>query len=54
MDMEENNIVEMISLSLSILAILGSLATYFIHDRRLKKQEQKILYKHKQCKKWKI
>ena len=42
MDMEENNIVEMISLSLSILAILGSLATYFIHDRRLKKQEQKI------------
>ena len=40
--MEENNIVEVISISLSILAILGSLATYFIHDRKLKKQEQKI------------
>ena len=40
--MEENNIVEVISISLSILAILGSLVTYFIHDRKLKKQEQKI------------
>ena len=34
--------MEQASLILSIIALLGSLATYIVHDRKIKKQEAKI------------
>ena len=34
--------MELASLILSIIALLGSLATYIVHDRKIKKQEAKI------------
>lgn len=34
--------MEIVSLIISILAILGSLYVYFSHDRKLKKQESKL------------
>lgn len=34
--------MELASLILSIIALLGSLVTYIVHDRKIKKQEAKI------------
>ena len=34
--------IENLSFLLSILAMLGSIITYFYHDRKIKKQEKKL------------
>lgn len=40
--MDNKMILEIISVSLSVIAILASAITYFKHDKKLKEQERKI------------